>query len=148
MNEFQKIDYRESQTKKLILTFFDKEKYIVNYRYLREAIKIGYSVKKFHRVLEYSQTNFMKKYIDLNTKLRQESKNSFETSFFKLMNNSVYGKTMESVRKRIDFKLISDEKKVDKIKNIKRFTIFSNELVGIHLNKRKIKLDNTYYGMF
>ena len=87
----------------------------------------------------------MKQYIDINTKLRQESKNNFEKNFFKLMNNSVYGKTMENIRHRIDFQLINDEKKLDKIKNIKRFTIFSENLVGIHLNKTKIKLNKPIY---
>ena len=145
LNDFQQTEYKESQTKKLILTFFDKTEYVVNYRYLREAIKLGYKITKFHRVLQYSQSNFMSEYINLNTKLRQESSNEFDKHFSKLMNNSVYGKTMESIRKRIEFKLISDEKKIDKLKNIKRFTIFDNHLVGVYLNKSKIKLNKPIY---
>ena len=141
LKDWQRVDDKESQTKKLILTFFDKKKYVVNYRYLKLAISLGYKITKFARVLQYSQSDFLAKHIDKNTILRQNSQNDFQKGYYKLMNNSIYRKTMENIRNRIDFKLYSNSDSVLKIKNIKRFTVFNQNLVGVHLNKQNIKLN-------
>ena len=87
----------------------------------------------------------MKQYIMLNTNLRTISKNDFEKDFYKLMNNSVYGKTMENVRNRINFRLISTEKESLAVKNMKRFTIFNENLVGVHIQKTLVKLTKPIY---
>jgi hypothetical protein len=81
----------------------------VNYRYLQLCLKLGVELKAVHRVLEYDQMPFLKSYIDLNTRLRTSAINDFGKDFFKLMNNSVFGKTMENVRCRINFRLINNE---------------------------------------
>ena len=82
----------------------------------------------------------MKKYILLNTKLRKQSKTEFEKDFYKLMNNSVYGKTMENVRNRINFRLITTEQQALNIRNTRiKHTIFNEHLVGVHLCKQQIK---------
>ena len=81
----------------------------------------------------------------LNTELRQKAKNDFEKDFFKLMNNSVYGKTMENVRNHINFKLVSNEEQALRVKNMKRFTPFGESLVGVHIQKKKIKLNKPIY---
>jgi hypothetical protein len=145
LNDWQQKDYHESNISKLCLTFHDKEKYVVNYRYLKLALSLGYVLKKVHRVLQYSQCDFLKQYIMLNTDLRTKAKNDFEKDFYKLMNNSVYGKTMENVRNRINFRLITTEDEALRAKNLKRFTIFNENLVGLHIQKQKVKLCKPIY---
>jgi hypothetical protein len=148
LNTWQQKDYKQSTISKLCLTFHDKEKYVVNYRYLKLALSLGYVLKKVHRVLEYSQINFLEKYIMLNTELRKiatKNKNKFEEDFYKLMNNSVYGKTMENVRNRINFRLITTDDEALRVKNMKRFTIFNENLVGLHIQKQKVKLCKPIY---
>ena len=65
--------------------------------------------------------------------------------FYKLLNNSVYGKTKENVRQRINFRLITTEEEAMRVKNLKHFTIFNENLVGLHINKSKVKLNKTIY---
>ena len=69
-------------------------------------------LKKINQVLEFNQLKWSKQYIDFNTKKKTNAKNAFEKDFFKLMNNSVYGKTMENLHNRVDVRLITDEKKL------------------------------------
>ena len=89
---------------KLVCNIYDKDNYIVHIRAWKQALNHGWMLKKVHRVIQFNQEAWLKTYIEMNTKLRTEAKNDFENEFFKLMNNALFGKTMENVRKNRDIK--------------------------------------------
>ena len=146
LNEWQQEDYKESNISKLITNFNDKINYVVNYRILKLFLQLGLRMTNINRVLQYEQQDYMKSYIMKNTTERIKSKNDFEKDFYKLMNNSVYGKTMENVRHRINFKLVNSQKKAISMKNdYKKFTVFSENLIGVHLCKREVTLNKPIF---
>ena len=136
---------------KLIPTLGNKEKYVLHYRNLRLYIDLGLKVTKVHRVLEFNQSPWLKQYIDFNTEKRKNAKNAFEKDFFKLMNNSVFGKTMENIRKRVDVPLVTDEKKLLKMTSKPTYVnskIFNENLVAVHKIKETLTLNRpAYVGM-
>ena len=87
---------------KLVCSTENKENYIAYIRALKQALNHGLKLTKVHRIIQFDQEAWRKPYIDMNTELRKHAKNDFEKDFFKLMNNSVFGKTMENVRNHRD----------------------------------------------
>ena len=136
---------------KLVPTLKNKEKYVLHYRNLQLYINLGLKVTKVHRVLEFDQSPWLKQYIDFNTEKRKYAKNAFEKDFFKLMNNSVFGKTMENLRKRVDVRLVTDEKKLTKLASKPTYVsskIFNENLVAVHKIKETLTLNRpAYVGM-
>ena len=99
------------KVEKLVCSIEDKEKYVIHIRALKQALNHGLILKRVHRVIQFNQEAWLKPYIDMNTKLKKEAKNEFEKDFFKLMNNSAFGKTKENVRKHRGIKLVTTEEK-------------------------------------
>ena len=95
-----------SSVEKLLTTLEDKQNYVLHYRNLKLYLSLGLELKATHRVLCFKQSAWLKPFIDFNTRKRQAAVNSFEKDLFKLMNNAVYGKSLENVRKHIDLSLI------------------------------------------
>ncbi len=169
--------------RKLIANLKDKKRYVLHYRNLKLYTRLGMVVTKIHRVLSFTQSKFLKAYIDFNTSQRKKATTDFAKDFFKLMNNSVFGKvgyaphacvyncnnmlcrcymsvcvcvcvcgqTMENVRKHVDLRLVTTEKRLRKLTsqpNFRSFKIFSEQLVGVSMSKKEVRLDKpTYVGM-
>lgn len=137
----------KKNVKKLLLTFLDKKKYIIHYRMLKLALQHGLILKKIHRTLKFKQSTWMKPYIELNTSMRTKAANKFEKEYYKLMNNSVFGKCMENVRHRIDIFLRTTwegchgVRKLVAMPNFKRRTIFNENLVAVEMQKTNILMD-------
>ena len=100
-----------NKCKKLVCNLYDKKKYVVHIKSLKQALNHGLKLKKIDRVIEFNQKAWLKPYIGMKTELRKLARNDFEKDRFKLMNNSVFGKTMENIRKHRDIKLVTTNKK-------------------------------------
>ena len=138
------------KTEKLICSFKPKRHYIVHYKNLKQYLEEGMILKKVHRGIKFYQSPWLEPYIRKNRNLRKLAKTSFEKDFFKLMNNSVFGKTIENIRKRQNLVLVDNEEKVFKLiakPNFERATIFDENLVVIHMKKTEVYFNKpTYLG--
>ena len=122
----EKYEIKVGDIKKLIPNLGNKNKYVVHYRNLQLYLSLGIKLRKIYRVLQFKQSDWMKKYIDFNTKKRMSASNGFEKDFFKLMVNSVYGKTMENLRKRANVRFVNNKK--DFLKYTSRPTYVNHKL--------------------
>ena len=133
---------------KLVSNLRDKKGYVVHTKKLNQALKHGLKLKKVHRVIEFEHSNWMKPYIMLNNTLRTAAKNYFEKYFFKLMNNSVFGKTMKNIRNHKDMKLVTSEQKYQIYvmkPNFKNGYPFSKDLFAVEIGKTEIKMNKPVY---
>ena len=101
--------------KKLVCDLNNKKKYVVHIKSLKQALNHGLKLERVRRIIEFNQKAWLKPYIDMNTELRKLAKDDFEKDLFKLMNNAVFGKTMGNIRKHRDIKLVSTDKKRNKL---------------------------------
>ena len=139
---------KDEKTKKLILNLNDKSKYVVHIRTLQFFLKHGLKLKKIHRAIKFEQKEILKPYIEFNTEKRKNARNDFEKDMFKLLNNAVFGKTMEDKRKHLDFEIVSDERRFMKCVNnpsFKHSHIINENLVGVEKRKPKLKLDKPIF---
>ena len=136
---------------KLIPTLSNKKNYVLHEENLKLYLSLGLKLERVHRVLLFDEKPWLKEYIDFNTEKRKEAKNSFEKDFFKLMNNSVFGKTMENIRKRCNVYLETDPNHLLRQTAKPTFLsckIFHENLVAVNMKKERLKLDKpSYVGM-
>jgi hypothetical protein len=134
--------------RKLITSLGPREKYVVHVRNLKLFTDLGMKLTKIHKAVSFKQSCWLRDYIAFNTKMRSVSKNAFEKNFFKLMNNSIYGKTMENLWKRIDIKLVSSERDFIKIVASPCFQshrIMNQDLTAIKRLKKVLTLNKPCY---
>ena len=137
-----------NNTKKLVCHLNDKKNYIVHINVLKQALDHELKLGKVYRVIEFEQETWLKEYIDVNTELRKKATNDFEKDFFKLMNNAVFGKTMENVRKHRDIKLVKTDKKRNKLvsePNFHTMKLIDNNLAITEMRKVKVKMNKPIY---
>ena len=138
----------DEKTNKLVLNLNDKEKYVIHIRTLQFYLKQGLKLKKIHRAIKFEQKEALKPYIEFNTEKRKNARNDFEKDVYKLMNNAIFGKTMEDKRKHLDFEVVSDETRYMKCvsnPNFKHSHIINENLVGVEKQKTKLKLDKPIF---
>ena len=126
----------------------NKQKYVININTLKQALNHGLKLKKVHREIQFKHKAWLKIYIDMNTDLRKDAKNEFEKKFFKLMNISVFGKTMENVRNHKNIKLVTSDKRRKRLvsePNYHSHKKFSDHLMAIEMKKTRVKMTKPLY---
>ena len=133
---------------KLVCNLFNKKRYVAHINSLKQALNHGLKLKKINRAIEFNEKEWLKSYIDMSTELRKAAKNDFEKDLFKLMNNSVFGKTMENIRKHRDIKLVTTDKERSKLvsePNYHTINLISEDSSIIEMKKSKVKMNKPIY---
>ena len=138
----EELELKGTSTEKLIPNLHPKEKYVVHYRNLKLYLSLGMRLTRIHRVMTFKQQPWLKTYIDFNTQKRKMADNDFD--FFKLMNNAVFGKTMENLHKRLIVQLVKNQSKARKL-IFHAFRIFNEDLVAVHMLKQRLYLNRPIY---
>ena len=133
---------------KLVPNLRDEKNYVVHIKALNQALQHGLRLNRIHQVVEFNQSSWLKTYIDFNTQQRTAATNDFEKDFFKLMNNSGFGKTMENIRKHRNIKLVTTEEKYLKTvmkPNFKSGVLFGENFMGCEMGKIKVVMKKPVY---
>ncbi|XP_075229548.1 uncharacterized protein LOC142329098 [Lycorma delicatula] len=141
-------DVKRVACKKLLCTLEDKHKYVLHYRTLKLYRQQGMVLTKIHRAVSFNQSPWLKDYVEKNFNAWCDTKDLIEKKVYKLLINSVYGKTIENVRKRIDMQLINDESKFKKLNaspRVKHYYIYGNGVVGLSMLKKNVYLNKPIY---
>ena len=144
LSEPRKLD----QVTKLVTTLDDKKNYVVHILTLKQALNHGLELRKVRRAIKFRERACLRAYIMLNTRHTMNAKNEFETNFFKLMNNALFGKTIKNVRKYRDINLVtSDEyrRKLVSEPNYHTTKHFNENFEAIEMRKAKVKMNNPVY---
>jgi hypothetical protein len=142
---------RTTACSKLVPNLFAKSRYCLHYRNLKFYLEQGLILRKVHRVIEFRQSAWVKKYIEMNQNLRASALEEFEQNFFKFMNNIVYGKFIENQRKRTDIRLVTDEAKASAylaMPHLLGFKVFNKDVAAINLMKPKCIINRPFYAGF
>ena len=133
---------------KLVPNLRDKKNYVIHIQALNQALQHGLRLDRIHPAIEFNQSPWLKTYIDFNTQLRTAATNDFEKDFFKLMNNSVFGKTLENIRKHKNIKLVTTEEKylcTVMRPTFKSGVLFGENLMGCEMGKIKVVMNKPVY---
>ena len=133
---------------KLTCTIQNKKNYVIHIRALKQALNHGLKLTKVHIIIQFDQEAWLNQYININTTLRREAKNDFEKDFFKLMNNSSFGKTMDNVRNHRDIKLVTSDKRRSILAsepNYHSSKCISKDLMIIEMRKVEVKMNKPIY---
>ena len=132
----------------LVVDLYYKKRYMIHIRALQQALDHGSVPERIHRTIEFKQSPWMKEYIAFNTKLRTAAKDDFEKDFYKLMNNAVFGKTMDNIHKHRNMKLINNE--TDYLRcvmksNFEFGVLYGPNLMGCKMGKTILKMNKPIY---
>ena len=145
---FLPVRMKISKCNKLVCNLNNKENYSVHILALKQALNHGLKLTKVHSVIKFSHECWLKSYIDLNTDLRKQANNDFKKYFYKLMNNSVFGKTMENVRNYRDIKLVTTNERMNKLAsehNYHSTKYISKDLLVMEMRKTEVRMNKPIY---
>ena len=139
-----------TEVEKLVPNLRNKDRYVLHYRNLQLYLSLGMRLKKIHRALRFEQSAWMEPYIRMNTELRKKATSDFEKDLYKLMNNSVFGKTMENLRKRVNVKLVraneeDKQRRLNASPAFARANIFDDDLAAFQMQKSRLLLNRPVY---
>ena len=141
-------DTSSTEVPKLIASFRKKTKYVLHYQNLQLYLKQGLVLDKIHRVLHFEQEAWMKPYISFNTEMRKQATSDFEKDLFKLLNNAVFGKSMENVRKYVDVKLVTNPEYFQRLvakPNYVESEVFTEDFVAVLMQRSTCTLSKPIY---
>ena len=133
---------------KLVPNLRHKTNYVLHYRNLKQYIDLGMKLTKIHRGISFEQSAWAKEFVDYNTEKRCNATSKFQSDLYKLMTNSIFGKSCEDKKKRVGFELVNDRKRILKVTakpNYNSFTLFNENLAGVKCDPVKTILDKPRY---